>query len=161
MLRIMKILLAASVALWGLLGAVGNIGNWNATTGAVAAVTSMSTFPGGPERWQATTNPAIILAGALFILLAKIATGLLCATGAWRMWTARKQDAVAFAQAKPLVLSGCSVAIFMLFVGFSVIGEGWFEFWRSEELREQAGAPAFRYAALIAVIALFIGARDD
>ena len=161
MLRIMKILLAASVALWGLLGAVGNIGNWNATTGAVAAVTSMSTFPGGPERWQATTNTAVILAGALFILLAKIATGLLCATGAWRMWTARKGNAAAFAKAKTLVLSGCAVAILMLFVGFAIIGEGWFEFWRSEELRETAGAPAFRYSATIALIALFLNMRDE
>ncbi len=160
MLRIMKILLAASVALWGLLGALGNLMNWTATTGAVVAVTSMSTFPGGPERWQATTNPAVILAGALFILLAKIATGVLCAAGTWRMWTARKQDA-AFAQAKAPVLSGCAVAIFMLFVGFAILGEGWFEFWRSAELRETAGAPAFRYSAMIALIALFIATRDD
>ena len=161
MLSIMKILLAASVALWGLLGAIGNIANWSATTGAVAAVTSMSTFPGGPERWQATTNPAVILAGALFIVLAKIVAGLLCAAGTWRMWTARKADAAAFAQAKALALSGCAVAIFMLFVGFAIIGEGWFEFWRSEELRETAGAPAFRYSGTIALIALLIGARND
>ncbi len=161
MLRIMKILLAASVALWGLLGAVGNLANWNATTGAVAAVTSMSTFPGGPERWQATTNPAIILAGALFILLAKIATGLLCAGGSWRMWTARRADEAAFAQSKTLALAGCAVAIFMLFVGFAIIGEGWFEFWRSTELRETAGAPAFRYSGTIALIALLIASSDD
>lgn len=159
--RIMKILLAASVALWGLLGAVGNIANWNATTGAVAAVTSMSSFAGGAERWQATTNPAIILAGALFILLAKIATGLLCAAGAWRMCTARREDAAAFAKGKALALSGCAAAILMLFVGFAIIGEGWFELWRSDALREQAGAPAFRYAGMIALIALLIGARDD
>jgi predicted small integral membrane protein len=161
MLRIMKILLAASVALWGLLGAVGNLMNWSATTGAVAAVTSMSTFPGGPERWQATTNPAVILAGALFILLAKIATGLLCAAGSWRMWTVRNQDAATFAHAKTLVLSGCVIAILMLFIGFAIIGEGWFEFWRSEELRETAGAPAFHYSAMIALIALLITARND
>ncbi len=159
MLRILKTLLAASVALWGLLGALGNLLNWSATTGAVAAVTSMSTFPGGPERWQATTNPAVILAGALFILLAKIASGLLCATGAWRMWAAR--DTAAFAKAKTLVLSGCAIAILMLFVGFAIIGEGWFELWRSAELREQAATPAFRYAATIALIALFIGRGED
>lgn len=157
----MKILLALGVALWGLLGAIGNLAAWSATTGAVAAVTSMSTFAGGAERWQATTNPAVILAGALFILLAKIACGLLCLIGAWRMWAARGEDAAAFARAKTLALSGCAVAIFMLFVGFAVIGEGWFEFWRSDMLRETAGEPAFRYSATIALIAILVGARDD
>jgi predicted small integral membrane protein len=161
MLRITKILLAASVALWGLLGAFGNVANWAATTGAVAAVTSMSTFPGGAERWQATSNPAVILAGALFILLGKLVAGLLCAAGAWRMWVAREEDAATFGKPKTLVLSGCAVAMFMLFVGFSVIGEGWFELWRSDALREQAGEPAFRYGAMIALIGLFVGMRDD
>ena len=161
MLRVMKILLAAGIALWGLLGAFGNIANWPATTGAVAAVTSMSTFAGGPQRWQATTNPAVILAGALFILLGKVVSGLLCAAGAWRMWVAREGDAATFGRAKTMVLSGCAVAMFMLFVGFNVIGGGWFELWRSDMLREQAGEPAFGYGGMIALIALFVWAQDD
>lgn len=161
MLRIVKILLALSVALWGLLGALGNLLAWNATTRAVAAVTSMSTFPGGPERWQATTNPAVILAGALFILVAKLACGALCLAGAWRMCKARAADAATFAKATTLALIGCGVAIFMLFTGFLVIGEGWFEMWRSDALREQAAEAAFRFGGMIALIALFIGKRGD
>ncbi len=128
MLRIMKILLALSVALWGLLGAFGNVSDWSGTTGAVAAVTSMSTFEGGAVRWQATTSPAVITAGALFITLSKAFAGLLCASGAWRMWAARIGDPAVFAKAKTFALAGCAVAVFMLFSGFIVIGEGWFEF---------------------------------
>lgn len=161
MLRIMKILLVLGVAMWGLLGAFGNIAHWTGTTGAVAAVTSMSTFAGGAARWQATTNAAVIIAGALFITLSKTFAGLLCVAGAWRMWAARTGDAAAFAKAKTLALAGCAVAIFMLFSGFIVIGEGWFEFWRSDVMREQAGGTAFRYGGMIALIALFIGTRDD
>lgn len=161
MLRLSKIMLAASVALWGLLGAAGNILGWNATLGAVAAVTSMSTFPGGSGRWQATTNVWIILAGALFITIAKIGCGLLCLDGGWSMWSARKADAPAFNAAKAKVLAGCAVAIFMLFTGFLIIGEGWFEMWRSDALREQSAEGAFRYAGMIALIALFIAARDE
>lgn len=161
MLRIMKILLVLSVAMWGLLGAFGNIAGWTGTTGAVAAVTSMSTFTGGAVRWQATTNPAVIVAGALFITLFKIVAGLYCVAGAWRMWVARSSDAAKFSEAKTFALVGCAVAIFGLFSGWIVIGEGWFEFWRSDMMREQAGETAFRYGGMIALIALFIGIRDD
>lgn len=160
MLRIMKILLVLSVALWGLLGAVGNVVDWGGTMGAVSAVTSMSTFEEG-AKWQATSNPLIIMAGALFILFSKIIAGLLCLVGAGRMWAARKSDAVVFTQAKTFALSGCAVAAFMLFSGFFVIAEGWFELWRSDALRAPVLASAFRYAGMIALIALFVAIRDD
>ena len=51
MLRIIKIALVLSVALWAILGARGNIADWKGTVGAVAAVTSMATFPGGAARF--------------------------------------------------------------------------------------------------------------
>src|SRR5580704_1302317 len=104
MLRITKILLVLSVALWGVLGALGNIEDWKGTTGAVAAVASMATFAGGAARWQATTNPMIIGAAAACIVLFKIATAGLCLVGAWRMWERRKGDAETFGQAKSLAL---------------------------------------------------------
>ena len=160
MLRIMKIMLVLSVAMWGLLGAFGNVSDWSGTTGAVAAVASMSTFAGA-DQWRATTNPAVITAGALFITLSKTIAGLLCAAGAWRMWAARTSDATAFAKAKTFALAGCAVAVFMLFFGFIVIGEGWFELWRSDAMALSAGQTAFRYAGMIALIALLIGTRDD
>ena len=159
MLRIMKIALVLSVALWGILGARGNLIDLKGTIGAVGAVTSMATFPGGAARWEATTNPAVILGGAAFIVLFKVATVLLCLAGAWRMWTQRKSDAESFGRAKTLALTGCAVAVLSLFVGWTVIGESWFEFWRSDVLRPAADG-AFRYGGFIALIALMVGARD-
>jgi predicted small integral membrane protein len=161
MLRIMKILLVLSVAMWGLLSAFGNIADWSGTTGAVAAVTSMATFEGGAHNWRATTNPAVIIAGALFIMLSKTIAGLLCLAGAWRMWAAREGDTVVFAKAKTFALTGFAVAIFMLFSGFIVMAEGWFELWRSDVMREPVLGSAFRYGGMIALIALFVGTRDD
>jgi predicted small integral membrane protein len=160
MLRIIKVALVLSVALWGMLGALGNIADWEGTTGAVAAVTSMATFPGGAASWRATTNPAVILAGAAFIVLFKVVTAVLCLAGAWRMWAHRKSDAETFSRAKSLALTGCAVAVFSLFLGWTVIGEGWFEFWRSSALRPAADG-AFRYGGFIALIALMVGARDS
>ena len=161
MLRLAKILLVASVALWALLGAIGNVVDFNGTTHAVGGVTSMATFAGGPERWRATANPAVILAGAAFIMAFKLATVVLCSAGAWRMWAQRNSDAQAFRAAKTLALTGCAVAVLGLFLGWIVIGEQWFEYWRSDAMREAAGGSAFRYGGFIALIALMVGAKEE
>lgn len=161
MLRIVKILLVVAVAMWALLGAFGNINDWNGTTGAVSAATSMSTFKGGSEDWRATTNPVVVVAGASFILISKIVVGILCLSGAWMMWTARASDTATFARAKTYALAGCAYAMFMLFAGWIVIAETWFELWRSDVFGAMALGAAFRYGGMIALIALLVGARDD
>ena len=161
MLRIVKILLILSVAAWALIGALGNIIDWGGTTGAVAAATSMSTFDTVPASARATSHPAVILIGALLITTFKIGVGALCLLGAWRMWDARRSDAADFAKAKSLALTGCGVAMFMLFAGWIVIAETWFELWRSPVLLDPVLGSAFRYGGFIAVIALFVGAREE
>ncbi|WP_425408078.1 DUF2165 domain-containing protein [Hyphococcus sp.] len=161
MLRIMKIVLVLTVAMWGLVGAFGNITDWEGTKGAIAATTSMSTFEGGAESWRATSNPAVIMAGAIFILTLKIMTGLLCLAGAWRMAAARKHDAAMFQHAKSLALTGCAVAVFLLFAGWIVIAESWFELWRSDVLRDVGLGSAFRYGGMIGVIGIFVGMPDE
>ncbi len=160
MLRIAKVFLIFAVAMWGLVGAFGNVTDWDGTIGAVGAATSMATFEGGVDSWKATTNPAVIFAGALFIMLSKVLAGLLCLAGAWRMLVTRGDDA-AFAKAKTLALTGCAVAVFMLFGGFIVIAESWFELWQSEVMRAPVLESAYRYAGMIALIALFVGAREE
>lgn len=160
-LRVTKILLILSVALWGLIGVYGNIADWNGTVFAMEATTSMSAFDGGTDDWRATTNPAIILIGSLYIVILKIITALLCFAGAWRMWQARASDTATFANAKTLALAGCAVAIFMLFSGWIVVAETYFELWRSNIWRDAALDSAFRYCGMIGVIALVVGARED
>ena len=161
MLRITKILLVLGVALWGILGAYGNLADWNGTTEAVKAVTSMSAFDAGADSWKATSNPVIVTLGALFIMLSKVIAGGLCIEGARRMWGARAGGAADFATAKTLALTGCAVAVFMLFVGFIAIAETWFELWKSDAMRGPVLNSAFRYAGMIALIAIFVGTTDD
>ncbi len=156
MLRMMKIALILGVALWGFVGAFGNIMDWGGTMGAVGAATSMATFDGGNESWKATSNPVLIWLGALFIMLSKTAAGILCALGAAKMWAARESDVAAFAQAKAIALAGCGVAVFMLFTGFIVIAESWYEMWRSDVMRGPVLESAFRYGGMIALIAIFV-----
>ena len=161
MLRITKILLILSIAIWALLGALGNVVDWGGTTSAVEAATSMSTFDPVPASGRATSNPTVILLGALFITLLKIVTGTSCLLGVWKMWSARAADAATFAKAKTYALTGCGVAMFMLFAGWIVIAETWFELWRSPAMLAPVLGSAFRYCGTIGVIALFVGAREE
>jgi predicted small integral membrane protein len=121
----------------------------------------MSTFDPVPASGRATSNPAVVLLGAVLITLFKIATGVLCLLGAWQMWSARATDATTFAKAKTCALTGCGVAMFMLFAGWIVIAETWYELWRSPAMLEPVLGSAFRYCGTIGVIALFVGAREE
>ena len=161
MLRMTKALLVATVALWGFLGAFHNVMDWGGTLGAVGAATSMAIFDGGAGSWQATSSPVVIWIGALFVTLSKVAAGAMCSIGAWRMWRARRAGAVAFVAAKEIALAGCAVAVIMLFGGFVVVAENWFELWRSDALRGPVLESAFRYGGMIALIALFVATKDE
>lgn len=161
MLRIAKVGLVFTVALWSFIGAFRNIISWDGTLQAVAAVTSMVTFEGGAESWQATSNPAIVWMGALFIVLSKVTAGMLCSIGVGRMWQAKENDAEAFAASKEFALAGCVVAIIMVFGGFIVIAESWYELWRSDVMRGPVLDSAFRYGGMIGLIALLVASKDD
>ena len=161
MLRITKIGLVIAVALWGLVGGALNLMDWPGTLAAVRAATSMVTIEGGADSWRATSNGFVVWSGALFIMLSKFLAALLCAVSAMRMWQARTSDAQSFAAAKSLALAGCAVAVIMLFGGFIVIAESWFELWASDVMRAPVLDSAFRYAGMIMLIALFVGAKND
>ncbi|GAA0852820.1 DUF2165 family protein [Aliiglaciecola litoralis] len=160
MLRNIKAIMILTVALWGFVGASHNLLDWNGTLGAVGAATSMSTFEGGAESWQATSSPIVIWCGALFIMLSKIATGILCTYGAIGMWRNIGSNQVAYNSAKQIALTGCGVAITMLFLGFIVVAESWFELWRSQAMIGPVLQSAFRYGGMIGVIAVFVASKE-
>lgn len=160
LLRSVKILLVLAVALWGIVGALLNVLHWDGTLASVTSATSMSTFEGGAEAWQATSNPMLMWLGAIFIAGSKFAAAALCLLGAGRMFAARAADAEAFTAAKELALAGCGIAVFMLFAGFIVVAESWFEMWRSEVLRAISLDSAFRYGGMIALIAIFVAQNE-
>lgn len=157
-LRLVKIALILAVGAWGAFGAMGNIVDWAGTVGSVEAVSSMARFSGGAEDWRATNSPIVIYAGAVFIVSFKSLSALLCGMGAVQMWRVRQAQASEFANAKSIAIAGCLVAVFGLFSGWIVIGEGWFEFWRDPGFDglEGAGIAAFRYGGFIGLIALLV-----
>ena len=160
MLRHLKITLICTIALWGFVGSLHNVTDWNGTLGAVTATTSMATFEGGGDSWRATSQPVIIWLGALFIMLSKFTAAVLCAVGGIKMWQAKHLSSDEFNQSKELALAGVAVAVIMLFGGFIVIAEGWYELWRSEVMREPVLQTAFRYAGIITLIGIFVASKD-
>lgn len=149
-----------TVSLWGFVSVFQNLINWSGTIGAINSATSMTTFTEGAASWQATSNPIIIWIGALFIVGSKLATAFLCSFGAIGMWQARQIDLAAYKTAKEIALTGCAIAVIMLFGGFIVIAEGWFELWRSDSMRGPVLDSAFRYGGMIALIAIFVASED-
>ena len=160
MLKRSKAIMIVLVALWGFVGAFQNLINWNGTLGAIGAVTSMATIDGGTESWQATSNILVIWLGALFIVISKVATGILCFIGSVGMWRAKESDLSAYTSAKKVALTGCAVAMIMLFGGFIVIAESWFELWRSESMLGPVLQSSFRYGGMIALVALFVASKE-
>lgn len=161
MLRITKVLLVLAVAAFGFAGAFGNVVDWEGTKGAIGAATSMSTFEGGSESWRATSNPLLISLAAVAIPLMKFVSAVFCAWGAGLMWRTRSADDGSFERAKKPALAGMGVMILLLFGGWMVLAETWFEMWRSDVLRELSLQSAYGYIASVGVIAVFVGMRDD
>lgn len=159
MLSLIKIALIIAVCLWGAMSALGNIIDWEGTKGAVGAVITMSAWEGGASDWRATSSPFLITAGALAIVTFKTLAALLCGLGAFRMWHERDEGRERFGEAKVIAISGCGLAVFGLFLGWIVIGEQWFEMWRSPQLAA-AGDAAFRYGGFIALIGIFVAMRE-
>ena len=160
-LRLTKAALIAAVAVWAAASLLQNLLNWSATLDAVRATTSMATFDAGPGSWQATANPIIVWLGALFIAGGKLVAAALCGVGAVGMWRARASQDGRYAASRRTALIGCGAALFMLFAGFIVIAEVWFGLWHSESLREPVLESAMRYAASIALIALFVASTEN
>lgn len=161
MLRALKTLLILAVAGWGFIAALQNLLDWQGTLDAIRAATSMTTFESGAESWQATSNSLLIWLGAVLIVVSKLASGGLCLLGSGQMWRARHAGTSEFQRSKNLALSGCAISILMLFGGFIVLAETWFELWRSDVLRGPVLDSAFRYGGMIALIALFVSSPDE
>ena len=75
------------------------------------------------------------------------------------MWSSRALESAHFNKAKEFAIAGCGIAIAMLFGGFFVVGEVYFDLWMTP-LGDVALPNAFRMIGCIGVIALIVGQSD-
>ena len=156
-IRLIKIVLSLSLALWGLIAGAMNLVDYENGVSYVFGVISI----GGADSLRAINSPALAHLGYAFIYLGKFATGILCGMGTINLWTARHSEANDFNRAKSNTYLGCGIALFMLFFGFIVVAGSLFtpiEFDAGRTLFHQY---ALFYAGFIGLIALYIGMPDQ
>lgn len=159
MIRIIKIVLLAAVAAWGLAGGLANLAGYESGIKTVSSVVSMETLPpgAGPESPE-PPNPTLVTLGYGFIWSFKLIGGALALIGAVLMWRRRRADVDTFRQAKKWGIAGCAVMFFMLFVGFSLIAIGPFKLYLSPMISAVYQAAAF--ATQIGLVMVFLAQED-
>lgn len=160
MIKLVKISLMASIALWGLIGGVTNLMDYYGGYRSVAYVFSMTGASDVPGLWRAIENPFLIHIGFAFIWISKLATGLLCSISTVQLWQNRNSTASDFNASKSYGIVGASISIFMLFFGFIVLSGSYFELWRDINLGAVAHQFAFIYLASMGIIVLLIAQPD-
>jgi predicted small integral membrane protein len=158
-IRLVKVALVASTALFALLVAVDNVVDYDTNYAFVRHTLSMdTTFPDNALKARAITTPALWTLAYWLIIATEAAVGLLLAGGAFRLAAALRADGPRFNAAKRLVVLGAGLGFLLWFTGFMVVGGEWFAMWQSNTWNGQQAAFRF-YMTLLAVL-IFVNQTD-
>lgn len=121
--RYIKVGLAVTVGLLAALWSINNLLNWETARGAVAYALSQDNQSGYTAHIVPPVRSALAATvGLIAIIAAEAAAGSLAILGAWRMWSQRNAQSVAFEAAKRFAIIGAGIAVLNWFFGFLVIG---------------------------------------
>lgn len=159
LVRLSRIVLLATIALWLSLVAFGNITDAGSNWPFVQHVLAMdSIFPGAGIHYRAITSPLLQhLAYALIIATETLAAAV-CWLGAWRLWRTRRGSAAAFHRAKRMGVLGLMVGVLLWLGGFIAIGGEWFGMWMSTQWNGVESA--FRFVVVLLFALVYLGQRD-
>ncbi len=159
-MRLVKVFLAVSVALFCTFYAIQNVVNLQAAHGFVVYVASMADHVAYPAHFGPPVTGSFLTWSILFVIITlEMAAGLFAAKGAYDLFNARNASADEFNAAKSYALLGCGIAILVWFGLFSAIAGPYFQMWQTE-----AGLNALRDASLYAIqngIVLIVLALKD
>lgn len=159
-LRLSKILLMATIALWLALVAFGNITDYGSNWVFVQHVLAMdSIFPDASIHYRAIHSPLLQHLAYLLIIAAETLAVALCGIGAWRMWRARRAPAAIFRRARRFAIHGLTVGLLLWLGGFMAIGGEWFGMWMSSQWNGLESA--FRFVVVLLAALVYLGQRDD
>jgi predicted small integral membrane protein len=157
--RLSKSVLTLMLGVFALLVGVDNIIDYGTNFAFVQHVLSMdTTFPGNALMWRAITSDWIHHAAYAVIIASELGVGVLCASGAWRIYQARGLPAPRFNAAKAAAIAGLAAGFALYFFGFLVVGGEWFQMWQSQTWNGQEAA--FRFAASFGVVLIFVAMED-
>lgn len=157
-IRNLKTLLVAGMALMLTLAAFGNVTMPNTGYEAVRIAMGMQTTYRNPHAmWRAVESPVLIWAAFGLIVLAETTSAALTWIAATRLWRGRANK-VQFDTAKSTAYLGLGVAACLYFIVFLVIAQEYFLMWQSTKLNVLQDA--FRLFASAMLIALWLGTDD-
>jgi predicted small integral membrane protein len=160
LLRLAKISLVASVALFLAIVVLNNLTDYGSNFEFVRHVLNMSTtFPGNKAMWRAIDIPAVHHAFYASIIVWEAAAAAVIALGAKKLWDARSASSAAWQQAKTLAAAGLVLSMLQWFVAFITVGGEWFLMWQSKSWNGQDAA--FRMFASLGLILVFLQQRDE
>ena len=158
-LRVCKVLLVFSVAIFYTLVVLNNTTDYNSNYQFVRHVLMMdSTFPGNHGMWRAINSPAIHTAFYISIIAWEALTMILCWWGGARM-AAAIGSAEAFGRAKNLAIVALTLSLLQWSVAFLSVGGEWFLMWQSRSWNGQDAA--FRIFTVIGIVLLLVALKDE
>jgi predicted small integral membrane protein len=159
-IRLAKILMVASIALFATLVAFGNLTDYGVNYTFVQHVLSMDTiFPFSTIGYRAITSDTLHHAAYAIIIATEAATALLCWIGAGMLARHVRADGRTFNRAKTFAIAGLLLGFLLWQVGFMTIGGEWFGMWQSKDWN---GVPsAFRFVMVIAAVLIFVALPDS
>ena len=158
-IRLAKIAMVASIALFATIVALGNITDYGTNFAFVQHVLSMDTiFERSTIRYRAITSPALHHLAYAIIIATEALTAVLCWLGAFALWHQLRAEARAFNRAKAFAIAGLTVGFLLWQLGFMTIGGEWFGMWQS---KSWDGVPsAFRFVLVIMAVLIFVALPD-
>jgi len=151
--RLCKIALVGSVALFFSLVAFGNITDYGSNWAFVQHVLSMdTTFPNSSLHWRAVTDPSLQQAGYSAIIAAEALVAALLWVGCLRLLAAIGGQN--FDRAKAIAIGGLSLGFLLYAVGFIAIGGEWFAMWQSQIWNGEQ--KAFEFIAMIGAVLIIV-----
>lgn len=132
LLRFVKALAVAGIALMAFLIAFDNITDYYSNYSFVAHVLKMdTTFPGSNIHYRSISNDFIFHASYIFIIAMESLMAFCCIKGSWLLFKNLKSEAAIFNASKNWAIAGITIGIIIWFLGFEVIGGEWFAMWQS------------------------------
>jgi predicted small integral membrane protein len=158
--RQLKVLLTAAVALFFTLVAIGNVTDYGSNYAFVQHVMSMdTTFRSPALMWRAIDDPRLYTVAYWLIIAWQIATALMCWAGAIRLFANRDAPLVFFSESKSTAILGVAMGLLLYVVGFITIAGEWFAMWQSTEWNGQEAAHIF--ILVLGITLLFLNQRDE
>lgn len=158
-LRLIKICMLASIALFFTLVAFDNIIDFNSNWLFVQHVLSMDTTFHEPVLMQrAITNPIIQRYAYYAIIAWEILTALFCWIGCIALFAKIKERNNHFNEAKKIAYIGLFFGFALYMLGFIIIGGEWFSMWQSSTWNGQGKAGLF--ISLIMFVMIFLASGD-